>query len=551
MVCIRWARDTAQGHVVVHHGVLTCAPTHERLRASRCTRRRHFPRLRSMVERQDVWTLSDQDPFHPTILWYERAVRAMRMLDSPSMANPRSWRHLAAVHEAIIEDSPDPWPAGATWDECQHHSWFFLPWHRIYLTHFERIVRAVVLEMGGPADWALPYWNYSDPTRTRARGLPPAFLRPQLADGSANALFTSARNAPINAGGLLSVGAVNAMTSLTAPAFVLAPNAPSNSAFGGPRTPRQHAGTEQGAVEDTPHGSVHGAVGGFGGWMSRFDTAALDPIFWLHHCNIDRLWEVWRNVAPTRQNPSDSAWQTMRFEIGSGPDRTTLTVGDVLDPSAPPLEYRYSDISAPSAVLVAANAPAPMGMPMGDVSGPSTNLALAELVGVTDSAIPLQARPSGAVVSVQPAVGPQALDTPPAAQRLLLKIENVRGQRPVAPQYIVRLNVASTAPSAVLAAHEVGRITLFGVPEASRPTGMHGDAGRTYVFDITDLARQLRAAGQWDERELRITFTPDFGVDPDTAGEGDPQMVASVAAAAIAQLPESDVAVGRVGLYRA
>ena len=29
-------------------------------------------------------------------------------------------------------------------------------------------------------------------------------------------------------------------------------------------------------------------------------TAALDPIFWLHHANIDRLWEWWRtkDVAP-------------------------------------------------------------------------------------------------------------------------------------------------------------------------------------------------------------------------------------------------------------
>jgi hypothetical protein len=29
------------------------------------------------------------------------------------------------------------------------------------------------------------------------------------------------------------------------------------------------------------------------GWMLDPSLAALDPIFWLHHANVDRLWEVW------------------------------------------------------------------------------------------------------------------------------------------------------------------------------------------------------------------------------------------------------------------
>jgi tyrosinase len=27
--------------------------------------------------------------------------------------------------------------------------------------------------------------------------------------------------------------------------------------------------------------------------MSDPGIAALDPIFYLHHCNIDRMWAVW------------------------------------------------------------------------------------------------------------------------------------------------------------------------------------------------------------------------------------------------------------------
>ena len=36
----------------------------------------------------------------------------------------------------------------------------------------------------------------------------------------------------------------------------------------------------------------------------------LDPIFWLHHANIDRLWSLWnRRVA----NPTDGAWLNHTF----------------------------------------------------------------------------------------------------------------------------------------------------------------------------------------------------------------------------------------------
>jgi tyrosinase len=37
------------------------------------------------------------------------------------------------------------------------------------------------------------------------------------------------------------------------------------------------------------HGNVHVMVGGPKN-MGFIPDAAQDPIFWMHHCNIDRLW---------------------------------------------------------------------------------------------------------------------------------------------------------------------------------------------------------------------------------------------------------------------
>jgi tyrosinase len=65
------------------------------------------------------------------------------------------------------------------------------------------------------------------------------------------------------------------------------------------------------AIQGTPHNAVHNAVGGD---MSTFFTAGLDPLFWLHHCEIDRLWNLWLAQGGGRSAPlSDSSWTNASF----------------------------------------------------------------------------------------------------------------------------------------------------------------------------------------------------------------------------------------------
>ncbi len=69
--------------------------------------------------------------------------------------------------------------------------------------------------------------------------------------------------------------------------------------------------------------------------------AALDPIFWLHHANIDRLWNRW--VAQGRQNPTDAAWLTQRFTFyDEDGNPITIACADVVN-TATQLEYDYDD----------------------------------------------------------------------------------------------------------------------------------------------------------------------------------------------------------------
>lgn len=46
------------------------------------------------------------------------------------------------------------------------------------------------------------------------------------------------------------------------------------------------------------HDHLHLIVGGSGGQMSYVDTAGFDPIFFFHHCNVDRLVALWQYCYP-------------------------------------------------------------------------------------------------------------------------------------------------------------------------------------------------------------------------------------------------------------
>lgn len=46
------------------------------------------------------------------------------------------------------------------------------------------------------------------------------------------------------------------------------------------------------------HSAIHVAIGGEQGYMADLSFAAFDPIFYLHHANIDRLFALWQALHP-------------------------------------------------------------------------------------------------------------------------------------------------------------------------------------------------------------------------------------------------------------
>ncbi|KAI9719091.1 MAG: hypothetical protein M1812_003721 [Candelaria pacifica] len=63
--------------------------------------------------------------------------------------------------------------------------------------------------------------------------------------------------------------------------------------YAGRTNPEAH-----GSVESL-HNAYHGLLGGEG-HMSRVPVAAFDPVFWMHHCNIDRIIALWQAINPKK-----------------------------------------------------------------------------------------------------------------------------------------------------------------------------------------------------------------------------------------------------------
>lgn len=302
--------------------------------------------------------------WNDTVLWYAKAVEA---LNARALTDKTSWLYMAAIHgfDAGLWRSFNLIGQGAAlpptaeqdtyWNQCQHQTWYFLPWHRAYLMTFEDVLRAwITAQPGAPADWALPYWNYSaaaSAANPNPLNLPDAFTQAQLPDGTDNPLRIQARY-----GAGVAARDANLAPALLDDTFVGAGESGGAPGFGGPETTFSHAGDDGGRLEDEPHNLVHVDVGGQdangeGGLMSDPRTAAADPIFWLHHANIDRLWQVWLDRAPaTNVNPTSADWlngpadQTFHLYDGTGADRPSNPT-DVINLVG--TVYSYDDVSDP------------------------------------------------------------------------------------------------------------------------------------------------------------------------------------------------------------
>jgi tyrosinase len=210
---------------------------------------------------------------------------------------------------------------------CYHHEpggeLMFLPWHRGYMLTFEQYLR------DQNAALTLPYWDWTSPA-SQSSGVPKAFSDATQADGGANPLLRSYINVP-TATPPVTRWTVRFPTSVTDPNLRLPTSAEVQQLLAEP----DYATFAQGlqGIHDTVHGWTGGQQGDTPGDMALVDFAAFDPIFYSHHCMIDRIWARWQEINGVNNITPSLLQRPLR-----GFDN--LTVSSVLDISQ--LGYSYA-----------------------------------------------------------------------------------------------------------------------------------------------------------------------------------------------------------------
>lgn len=236
------------------------------------------------------------------------AYAALRALPA---TDKRTWVLQADMH-ALFCDSCTSSPFDI------HGSWSFFPWHRAYLYYYERILGSLAGDLN---NFRMPYWDWEN-----IRTLPVPYSTP---GSSGNSLWDNKRKTGMASGGNLpsthgTHARITTLYGLTD--FAL---------FGG-------TASAGGALEPDPHGNIHMDVGQAGSPyedMGNLGYAARDPLFFAHHCNIDKLWSGWNDLAGgsglppnAYKNPSSSAFQNLRWSFyDENQNVVSISAADVLD----------------------------------------------------------------------------------------------------------------------------------------------------------------------------------------------------------------------------
>ncbi len=210
--------------------------------------------------------------------------------------------------------------------QCWHHGRvglgdqlpydLFLPWHRAYLLYFEHTAR----DQNNAV--ALPWWDWTSPGSHNI-GVPRSFAASTV-NGSPNALAS---------------GPMPDMPTGPARQTQRSPDLPSS--LPNPSDVANLMGLGNfvdfsSQLEDI-HDGMHVWVGGDMGVVA---TSAFDPIFWAHHCMIDRIWYLWQLQNGTNNIPPDYLDKALA--------PFALTVREVLDINRLGYDYAQAAVTVPA-----------------------------------------------------------------------------------------------------------------------------------------------------------------------------------------------------------
>lgn len=230
----------------------------------------------------------------------------------------QAWAEIKEISETVRSDDRGFFEHagrhGVPYWLCPHHlpQRLFLPWHRAYLYRLEQALQDRV------AGVTLPWWDW-----TSTREIPAPFT------GDAGNALAVTRTLVTPADRREGRPVVDTTFRENNPPPWLPTQAQVDEVLTEPNFV-----VFSDALEDL-HDGVHGWTGGT---MGDVAYAAFDPVFWAHHCMIDRLWWLWQQGNRINAVPV-AGWEDIVLEPFN------MTVRDTLVANA--LGYEYADTETP------------------------------------------------------------------------------------------------------------------------------------------------------------------------------------------------------------
>ncbi|KAI1821314.1 Di-copper centre-containing protein [Xylaria intraflava] len=276
-------------------------------------------------------------------------IRALDALQNKAEDDERSHFAVAGIHGMPYTqyNGVGPVPGGSWGGYCPHVSPQLIPWHRAYLVLYEQVLGAEMQRLAleytdanasayqeASQEFRLPYWDWSsDPS------LPPSSTQESIKVNGPNGelvLHNPLYNYrwqtyPLNTTQFPGQGSFGPATTragengfdpdLVNGNLLDAKDMIKDSVY---RTLSATTVYDQmasmavpGSSFESPHNIIHDSVGGS---FSSLDLTAFDPLFMLHHCNLDRLAAIWTtihegNSVQTQPFTSQGLYSTAKGEL--------------------------------------------------------------------------------------------------------------------------------------------------------------------------------------------------------------------------------------------
>ncbi|OIW34914.1 Di-copper centre-containing protein [Coniochaeta ligniaria NRRL 30616] len=319
--------------------------------------------IRNLEQNRDQWTLY---------------LLGLSMMQYTNQSDPLSWYQITGIHGVPFQTwgGVKPTPGNEMSGYCTHISVLFPTWHRPYVSLYENILYSAMQDVASlwpnaedrtryqaaASNFRIPYWDWA--------ANPPAgeSILPQSIGGSAfvdvngpngeqriaNPLF-SYEFKPLDGPDFLDTAPWDVWPSTVRAPTTNTTSAQSNNTWVEKALSQNLASLQQrlynlfsnygnftefsneGWIPDqtntsydsleSVHDTVHNIAGGGTGHMAYIPFSAFDPVFFLHHANVDRLFAMWQALYPSSWvSPSKAIVNSYTTSVGQTQDsKTALT----------------------------------------------------------------------------------------------------------------------------------------------------------------------------------------------------------------------------------